>query len=108
MTVRVRLPHLRLVLTRDRRQTLVVPRLLQASLLSHPLKVEQNKTRQNRHYSKEYEMGKLLGTMKDRMTKGPMLPREDSSIKKAMKSVMKLGRKNRPKMPAPMRAAEER
>lgn len=29
----------------------------------------------------------------------PLMDRQDSSIKKAMKGVMKLGRKNRPKMP---------
>ena len=46
----------------------------------------------------------LLGTLdRDRRTHGPMMDREDSVIKKAMKDVMKLGRKNRPKMPVPKR-----
>jgi hypothetical protein len=39
----------------------------------------------------------LAGTMM-RRKKEPMLQREDSSIKKAMKNVMKLGRKNMPRM----------
>ena len=40
----------------------------------------------------------LAGMMKKRLTE-PKLQREDSAIKKAMMNVMKLGRKNMPKMP---------
>jgi hypothetical protein len=40
----------------------------------------------------------LAGTMMRRKTE-PKLQREDSSIKKAMKRVMELGRKNRPTIP---------
>jgi len=40
----------------------------------------------------------LAGTMMRRKTE-PKLQREDSSIQRAMKSVMELGRKNKPKMP---------
>lgn len=43
-----------------------------------------------------------LGTMmRDRM-KGPMMDRQDSRVKSSMQEVMKLGRKNKPKMPTPM------
>jgi hypothetical protein len=46
----------------------------------------------------------LMGTFdRDRTQHRPMLNQEDSSIKKAMKGVMKLGRKNRPKIPTPIR-----
>ena len=48
----------------------------------------------------------LAGTIMRDRNKMPMLQREDSSIKKAMKSVMKLGRMNRPKMPSIMKKAE--
>lgn len=37
--------------------------------------------------------------MFERHENSPKLPREDSSIKKAMRSVMKLARANKPKMP---------
>lgn len=40
----------------------------------------------------------LAGTMMRRKTE-PKLQREDSSIKKAMKRVLELGRNNRPMMP---------
>ena len=39
----------------------------------------------------------LAGTLMRRKTE-PKLQREDSSIKKCMKRVMELGRKNKPKM----------
>jgi hypothetical protein len=48
----------------------------------------------------------LAGTMAKRMGQTQMLPTEDSAVKKAMSSVMKLGRKNRPKMPTMMKKAE--
>lgn len=43
--------------------------------------------------------------MRDR-NKKPLMKPEDSSIKKAMKAVMKLGRANRPAMPTVMKKAE--
>lgn len=42
---------------------------------------------------------------KSRMSK-PLMKQQDSSIKTAMKAVMKMGRANRPKMPAIMKRAE--
>jgi hypothetical protein len=46
------------------------------------------------------------GTINREKYRQPLMDKEDSSIKKAMKSVMKLGRANRPKMPAPMKKVE--
>jgi|WetSurMetagenome_2_1015567.scaffolds.fasta_scaffold632850_2 hypothetical protein len=48
----------------------------------------------------------LMGTINQDRDKKPLMAREDSSIKKAMKGVLKLGRKNMPKMPSIMRKAE--
>jgi hypothetical protein len=44
----------------------------------------------------------LMGTYNRQGTK-QQLPTEDSSVKKAMKGVMKLSRKNMPKMPVSKR-----
>ena len=44
-------------------------------------------------------MAKGVVGMFERGNTTPKLEREDSAIKKSMKSVMKLGRKNMPKMP---------
>ncbi len=48
----------------------------------------------------------LAGVMGKNKFKKPMMDRKDSSIVSSMKSVMKLGRANRPKMPMPMKKAE--
>lgn len=48
----------------------------------------------------------LMGTVMRDRSKKPIMHKQDSSIKDAMKEVMKLGRANRPKMPKPMRKAE--
>jgi hypothetical protein len=48
----------------------------------------------------------LMGTITRDRTKKPLMHQEDSSLKKAMKAVTKLGRANRPQMPKPMRRAE--
>lgn len=49
---------------------------------------------------------KLAGTVSRDDSRKPLMAREDSSVKKALKGVLKLGRKNMPKMPSIMRKAE--
>lgn len=48
----------------------------------------------------------LSGTMSRDRNKKPMLPHEDSAIKKAMRSVSKLMNANKVKAPSIMRKAE--
>jgi hypothetical protein len=50
----------------------------------------------------------VAGTMMRDRTKKPLMDRQDSKVKKSMKSVMKMGRTNRPDMPKLMKKTEKK